>query len=146
MLNLSMNKTKPRRKRKYWRIAAIAISVCLVYLTLWVLTGTWGSWDVDRKFDKEFAFGLRPDASRRDVPVTRVHTRLDLAAMWEHPEKYPQLVGWWRYRRGFAIAPFIIVDEVAWVTGDLDGWGGRRIVFWFFGKTYWVPIRKYWSV
>ena len=56
--NVSMNKTKPTWKSKYRRGALISVGV---YLGLWVLTATWGSWDVDRAFDQEFAFGYRAD-------------------------------------------------------------------------------------
>ncbi len=117
-----------------------------VYLVLWLLTATWGSWDVDRKFDQEFAFGLRADASRRDIPVTRIYSNLDLAAMWDHPENFPQGVGWWRYRRGVAIAPFVIIEEIGYCTGSMDGWAGHRLVFWYFGKSLRVYFAKYWSI
>jgi hypothetical protein len=120
-----------------------------VYVVLWALTWTWGLHDVDRAFDAEFAVacdrafgsghGDDQGATARVVRLSRFNVR-DLSDPTNEP-----CDDYFRYRsRGSAVAPFVIVDEAAWVDAPLSGFGGRRVVFWFFGATTWFPIWAYW--
>ena len=55
----------PRFLRRGWvRIAAG------IYVFLWALTATWGNFEVDRHFDREFQTGY--DWNDRPAPVTRI--------------------------------------------------------------------------
>ena len=52
-----------------------------------------------------------------------------------------------RYRsRGFAVAPFVILDKVGVVRASMGGFGAARINFWCFGFSKWWPLKMYWQV
>jgi hypothetical protein len=120
---------------------AIKWIIC-VYATLWVITAIWGTLSVDHAFDHEFAVGSRWDDP---MPLVRVRSMVNPKDLNDPKNDLPEYP--FRYRsRGLAIAPFIILDEVAYVTAPLGGWGGRRIVLWFFGFTTWFGYDTYWNV
>jgi len=116
----------------------------VLYCFFWLLTWSLGLRAVDRDFDLQHQIGSRSlgDSGER-VAVMRVPFR----AM--HTEQ--EVVGFdrsspWRMRSsGWVLAPFLIVDEVAWQAHPLDGYAGRRIVVWFFGLSTWFPARTYWA-
>src|SRR5687767_5813106 len=120
------------------------VYVAATYLVLWLLTATVGLRSVDRAFDREFARGstgafqsARPAEVRR-LPFQRFPLFSDSqsAVPPEHP---------FRMRtKGYAIAPFLVVDEVSCQTHAFSGWGGHRLVFWLFGLSTWVPLKEYW--
>jgi hypothetical protein len=112
-----------------------------IYCFLWALTWTWGLYDADKDFDAEFAMavGYPEDEPHKIVRLTRFNVRDDSDPTNEPCDDY------FRYRsRGFAVAPFVIVDEAAWVDASHSGFGGRRVVFWFFGATTWFAFWAYW--
>ena len=116
----------------------------LVYCTLWAITALFGLPDVDRKFDIEFSVGtqnLAPPGKRSElVPVMRIPFSTELRDLHASVPDKP-----WRARSsGFAIAPFMIVDEVASQWGPLAGLSSKRLVFWFFGYSEWRDIKTYW--
>jgi len=117
-----------------------------VYLVLWVLTWTWGLYDVDKAFDAEFALA-HPHAfytPRDSETVATVRLSRFNVRQLDDPANF-QGQSWFRYRsRGFAIAPFVILDKAAWVDGPFSGFGGQRVVLWFFGATTWFSYRAYW--
>lgn len=120
------------------------IAVAGVYLALWALTWTWGVSDVDNNFDAEFSMGCSQLGQRATEPVVRID-KLNARELDDPGNEYPDAP--WRYRStGIAVAPFVILDEAAWVTAPLGGFGGRRVVFWFFGKTVWFPYWCHWMV
>ncbi|MBN8461171.1 MAG: hypothetical protein J0M04_25385 [Verrucomicrobia bacterium] len=128
-------------KRKITRI-------CLgVYLGLWLLTATIGNHQVNRKFDEDFGFGtVRPGSADR-VRIVRIRN-LDVRDP-DNPRNDPLIPenGLFRQRSwGIAIAPFVIVDEVATVFAPLGGFGGLRVNVWFFGYVRSVPVYPYWHV
>ena len=118
----------------------------LVYCTLWAITALFGLPDIDRKFDVEFAVGtqgLAAAGKRLEVlPVTRIPFTTQL----RNPQAMPAYVPdrQWRARStGYAIAPFVVIDEVACQWGSLAGLSGHRFVFWFFGFSEWTMLNKY---
>lgn len=115
-----------------------------VYLALWLVTALVGLPDVDRDFDEELAMGSLGfgGEENQEVPVMRIDF-IDFS----DPENFPSVIPGapWRCRsNGFAIAPFVIVDEAAWQDHALSGFAGRRVVIWAFGFVRWFPIQKYW--
>jgi hypothetical protein len=116
--------TKPARKR-YLRI------IGWTYGTLWAVTALFGLPDVDRKFDLEFALGTHGfgEGKRPEIlPVMRIPFSTELrdprATPWYVPDKP------WRSRsNGIAIAPFVVIDEVACQYGPLAGLSAHRLVF-----------------
>ena len=117
-----------------------------LYCGLWGLTALVGLPSVDRAFDREHSEGFSLMGQEKPESVIRVDgipNPKDLRDIRNKslPDKP------WRYRgKGHAIAPFVIIDEVAWVTAPLGGGAGRRMVFWLFGLQFWVPIQWYWNV
>ena len=133
---------KLNRKRKALAIAAG------VYCILWFLTATWGARDVDRAFDREFGVGvvgLSGDAAT--APIQRIDRLANFRDLMDPANQVPDDPGYFRSRsRGFAVAPFVIVDEAAAVVAPLGGFGARRINVWFFGLTKWWAVEAYWAV
>ena len=117
-----------------------------LYCGLWAVTALVGIPSVDNAFDRQFSEGFSLMAQEEHGPVIRIEhmgNPKDLrdGSNNDLPDKP------WRYRsRGIAVAPFVIIDEAAWVTAPLGGGAGRRIVFWFFGLQGWIPLKWYWSV
>jgi hypothetical protein len=133
------------RQTRKRRILIVTVSV---YCALWLLTATWGISDIDRAFDQEFAYGLTGmgDAPKK-VPIRRIEKMANVRILDDPANQFPDDIGLFRYRtRGFAVAPFIIIDEAATVYATLGGFGGMRINFWFFGYTNWWPLKCYWAV
>ena len=127
-------------KRKITRI-------CLgVYLGLWLLTATIGNHQIDRKFDEDFGFGTARLGSDR-VRIERIR---NLDAHDPTNPRNDSLIpenGLFRQRSwGVAIAPFVIVDEVATVFAPLGGFGGLRVNVWIFGCVRSFPVYPYWHV
>ena len=121
----------------------------LVYCALWAVTALFGLPDIDRKFDVEFAIGTHglapPDRELEVLSVIRIPftTALrDLGSAGTHvlvPDKP------WRARStGYAVAPFLVIDEVAFHTASLCGFSGHRLVFWFFGFSTCTELNCYW--
>jgi hypothetical protein len=132
--------TKPARKR-YLRIIA------WTYGTLWAVTALFGLPDVDRKFDLEFAVGTQGFAVERKRPDIIPVIRIPFSGQLRDPRAMPSYVPAkpWRSRSsGIAIAPFLVIDEVACQWGSLAGLSAHRIVFWFFRYTEWARIKTYW--
>jgi hypothetical protein len=119
----------------------------VIYCTLWTLTALFGLPDVDRKFDVDFAIGSQGFgvAGKRQevVPVMRIPFSTSLRNPEVTPDYVPDKP--WRARSaGLAIAPFLVIDEVAAQTHVLAGLSGHRLVFWFFGFSRWILIKTYW--
>lgn len=135
-------KMKWNRKQK-----ALAIFVG-VYCLLWILTATWGVSDVDRAFDREFSVGTAGFAENpKTVPIERIEKMANVRDLMDPANKLPDNTGFFRFRtHGIAIAPFVIIDEVATVFASLGGYGGRRINLWLFGITKWWSLKMYWAV
>jgi len=113
----------------------------------WAVTALFGLPDVDRKFDLEFAVGtqgLGVAGKRLEVmPVMRIPFTTSLRDPKTMPSYVPDKP--WRARSGgFAVAPFIVIDEVACQWGSLAGLSAHRVVFWFFGYSEWARIKTYW--
>lgn len=143
---MTMRRRNGMRKAVRWFAA--------IYLTLWLVTALFGvaSVDraVDRAFDREFAEGsrglgpgstpmpvIRIPFQRLPEPFHRLRDRRDVP--------FDVLRTPWRMRSpGLAVAPFLILDEAAWQSDALAGYGGRRVVFWFFGFSAWYPLKVYW--
>lgn len=133
---------KWNRKRK-----ALLI-VIVVYCILWVITGIWGVADVDREFDREFAFGYADFSEGTPaVAIQRIDKMANVRDLMDPANKLPSNSRFFRFRtRGIAVAPFVVVDQVATVFASLGGFGGRRVNIWFFGFTKWWLVKGYWSV
>jgi len=117
----------------------------LIYCALWAITALFGLPDVDRKFDVEFAVGTKDFGIARPEVLPAV--RIPFATLMRDPKAWPSYVPDkpWRARTtGYAIAPFIVIDEVAWQVAPLAGMSSHRCVFWFFGYSKWARIKTYW--
>ncbi len=128
-------------RRRYLRIGVA------VYCTLWAITALFGLPDVDHKFDLEFAVGtqgLGVNGKKPDIlPVMRIPFSTALRDPRAMPPYVPDKP--WRARsNGIAIAPFVVIDEVACQWGALAGLSAHRAVFWFFGYTEWARVKTYW--
>ena len=115
-----------------------------VYLLMWAITAFFGLPSVDRRFDQDLAMGSVGwgGPSNVKMPVKRIDffDAKDPSSLAASVPDTP-----WRCRSGgFAVAPFVIVDEAAWQNHILSGFAGKRLVLWFFGFTRWVPIKQYW--
>ena len=117
-----------------------------VYCLLWLLTATWGIFDVDRAFDREFAVGtadLAENAQR--VSIERIDRMANIRDPADPANEFPEDGGLFRFRtHGLAVAPFVVIDEAATAYAPLGGYGGRRVNLWFFGITKWWSLRTYW--
>lgn len=126
----------------------IMVKKCAIglYFFLWFITGTWGRSDVNRRFDLEFSLGNSGLVGTNAVPQSQPITRLPYSsAMRNIDYSQPPTIDLWRARStGIAIAPFVIIDEAAWVNGGLSGFAGRRVVFWCFGASRWLPRTVFW--
>ena len=125
--------------------AKIAIGFGL-YCGLWSLTALVGLPSVDRTFDRQHSEGFSLMGQEKTESVIRINSMPNPKDLRDIRNKsLPDKP--WRYRgKGHAIAPFVIIDEVAWVTAPLGGGAGRRLVFWLFGPQIWFPIQWYWNV
>ena len=113
-----------------------------VYLILWAFTAAVGIPQVDEAFDRELAVGSAGMGSGAKMLVKRVPF-FDSSEVDPHPESVRGVP--WRCRSaGFAVAPFLIIDEVAWQQHALSGFGGMRLVFWYPGHTRWFVLKRYW--
>ncbi len=131
--NRSQSSMLMKRKHKIWLIIAG------IYCFLWLLTGTWGISDIDQAFDRQYAVALD------QVPIERIQT-MNVRDIEDPTNKFPE-TDWFRYRsKGFAVCPFIVVDEAAAVWAGLAGFGGKRVCFWFFGFTHSWLVKAYWYV
>lgn len=133
------------RNKTKWTLKILA-----TYGFLWLLTATWGEHDVDCDFDRQLSVGDGGNSLGGDVvpvPVVRIYELANAHDFQELENKkmvppYP-----WRYRRhGVAVAPFIIIDEIAWITSGLGGESERRLIFWFFGYSKTHVLKAYWGV
>lgn len=136
-----------RRSLLSLTIGRMSVRIALgIYLLMWLLTALIGIPSVDRRFDEDLAMGSVGFGGPHNVPmpVKRVAffdvSDLDPSTLLRNAPDTP-----WRCRsNGFAVAPFVIIDEVAWQDHILSGFSGRRLVFWFFGFIRWVAIKQYW--
>jgi hypothetical protein len=131
-----MNPHRRQRLRKLLRWGGVT------YLMLWFVTALWGTSTVDRAFDTEFAMGegLSQDKPEPVIRVAYTKGMQKHDGIWSVPPDKN-----WRARsRGFAVAPFIVLDAAAWIDGGLSGFSGYRINLWFFGATSWFPLRVFW--
>ena len=112
---------------------------------MWAITGLFGPASVDRHFDEEFAFGSTGfgGTGNDSVQLQRIEL-FDLDDPLGMPADLSPDARWRCRSRGFAIAPFLIIDEAAWHDHILSGFAGKRLVFWFFGFSRWMPLRTYW--
>jgi hypothetical protein len=131
------------RMSRFLRRKSVRV-VAGVYVILWILTATWGNYDVDRHFDQEFQYGY--DSSSHTPPkMTRL--RRFYVEDLDDPRNTPLMPedSFFRYRsHGIPVAPFVIVDKIGTVYAALGGIGCRRLNVWFFGYTKWWPIWVYW--
>ena len=111
---------------------------------MWAITGQFGLSEVDRIFDEELAMGSLGFGGTGNVemPIKRIDF-FDASDPTDFPASVPD-TPWCCRSNGIAVAPFLIVDEVAWQDHILSGFAGRRAVFWFFGISAWVPLKQYW--
>jgi hypothetical protein len=118
-----------------------------IYCVLLALTALFGLPDIDRKFDIENALGTQNlSPSDKGLEVVSV-TRIPLSPELRNPETLPVYLRDrpWRARStGYAIAPFVVIDETAFRTDALRGLSGHRFVFWFFGFSKWTMLKTYW--
>ena len=129
--------------KKFIRRRKPLILICAIYLFLWLVTATWGLIDIDRQFDREFSSGFKISRTSKVAPNIRV-SNIDPRNPFEPKKVNPE--SFWRYRsRGIPIAPFIVIDDVAYQDAPLKGYGGRRLVFWFFGLSGSIPLAMYWT-
>jgi hypothetical protein len=123
------------RRKLILRFAAI-------YALLWLLTATWGLRDINRDFDKQFAFAVANDEGLQEEMV-RID-QVDIKDPYRDPP--PAMHGrYWRWRgKAIVLAPFIVTDQAGYQDAPLSGIGGRRIVFWCFGWSLPIWVRAYW--
>ena len=115
---------------------------------LWLLTATLGNFQIDKKFDRDFAYGTGSMGSDESVEIERIE-HLYVRDLMDPRNRtlFLKNHGLFRYRSwGVAIAPFIVVDEIGTVFAPLGGFGGLRVNLWFFGAMASVPIYAYWNV
>jgi hypothetical protein len=114
-----------------------------LYLALWIITGLFADASINRHFNEQFAFGYTTWSESGGLhPVVRVPYSHQ---MRKAPIARSDNAPLWRARsNGFAIAPFLLVDQAAWIDGPLSGFSGVRLVIWFFGYTHWFPLKAYW--
>lgn len=124
-----------------------SVIICsLIYGILWALTATWGVADIDSAFDREFTTGHEGLGTTKVTPIRRIAAIPNIRDLAD-PANAKTLDGLFRYRsHGIAIAPFLVIDEAAVIYASLGGFGGKRLTFWFFGWTTWVPLQRYWAV
>ena len=126
----------------------IILKILAGYCILWLLTATWGEHDVDCDFDRYVSVGNggSPLGGKIiPVPVVRIYEMANPRDLLDPKNEVPEYP--WRYRcRGIAVAPFFIVDEIAWIRSGLGGSGERRLIFWFFGYSHEHTLKAYWGV
>ncbi|MEY3172411.1 MAG: hypothetical protein RLZZ436_324 [Planctomycetota bacterium] len=116
-----------------------------LYAVLWIVTGVVGLPQIDRAFDREFAAGS-PDAfatderPARNVPASRV----PYVRVTDPSEHLLPDIPFRSRSTGLPIAPFLVIDEACVAEAPLAAFSGRRMVFWFFGYTRWVPLKVWW--
>ena len=119
----------------------------ILYCALWASTAFLGLPNVDHKFDTDYAVGSQGLGFAGMEPGALRVSRIPFTSALRNPNAWPSYVPPrpWRSRsKGFAIAPFIIVDEIACQTASLGGLSAQRIVFWFFGYSDWTTIKIFW--
>lgn len=128
--------SKLRRQRSFR--AAVSI-----YIALWIVTALFGNSRINKSFDRQFAVGFTTLAENEEPkPAVRVPYSREM----RNPRNLDSVKApVWRARTtGFPVAPFVIVDEAAWIDGPLSGFSGIRVVIWFFGYTHWFPLKVFW--
>ena len=81
------------------------------------------------------------------MPIQRIDKMANVRDLMDPANQLPSDTGLFRFRsRGFAVAPFVIVDQAATRFASMGGFGGTRINLWFFGSTKWWLAKHYWSV
>jgi hypothetical protein len=125
----------------------VLVILFAIYMFLWFLTAIWGNCDVRRDFDKQFEYGYPNLAGGEKVKITSIDSFYVYSLEHEYnQDKLPEN-GLFRYKSiGIAIAPFVIVDNMAEVSGVLSGLGATRLNLWLFGYTWWYPVIAYWTV
>jgi hypothetical protein len=125
----------------------LLLTASSLYSVLWLLTATWGTSDIDQKFDREIAVGYAGLASAdhpsKPEPVVRVPYSVRMQRVDDYSAA-PSNRFWRAKSRGIAVAPFVIVDAAAWADGSLSGFSGYRVIFWSFGASRWFPLRVFW--
>ena len=115
------------------------------YSALWIITGVLGLPQTDRAFDREFAFGSSDVFSTDERPAGIVPaSRVPYVRVTDPSEHSPPDIPFRSRSTGFPIAPFLIVDEVCVAQAPLAAFSGRRIIFWFFGYSRWLPLKVWW--
>jgi hypothetical protein len=127
----------------------LALKTVAIYGFLWLLTATWGNHDVDCDFDRQFSIGDKGSALGGPIvptPVVRID-ELPNPKNLDDPTNKEAIPGYpWRFRsRAIAVAPFVIVDEIAFYLGGMEAHSWRRLTFWFFGYTKWTILKHYWT-
>lgn len=117
-----------------------------IYLFLWLLTAIWGTYDIRRKFNHDFEYGYKNWTNERIKIVS-----LDSFYVYDLANKYNEgripRDGLFKYKSsGIAVAPFIVVDNIAVVWADLAGLGAARLNIWVPGYIWSHPIIVYWLV
>ncbi len=127
----------------------LVLRILAIYGFLWILTATWGNHDVDCDFDRQYSVGDGGNPLGGPVvptPIVRIYElpnpkNLDDPKNKDAVPKFP-----WRFRSGaVAIAPFVIIDEIAFYRGGIEAHSWRRLTFWFFGYTRCKILKRYWT-
>ena len=115
-----------------------------VYIFLWLLTAVWGNYDVRKKFNIQYGYAYK-EWTNEKIKTEEVSSFYVYDLEHEYnKDKIPEN-GRFRYKSiGIAIAPFIIVDNIAAVWASLAGIGATRINLWVFGYTWGSPVIVYW--
>jgi hypothetical protein len=127
----------------------LVLKVVAVYGLLWLLTATWGNHDVDCDFDRQFSVGNGGSPLGGPVvptPVVRIHELPNPKNLDDPKNKGAIPENPWRFRNGaIAVAPFVIIDEIAFYRGGMEAHSWRRMTFWFFGYTKSTILKHYWT-
>jgi hypothetical protein len=126
----------------------LVLKILVIYGFLWFLTATWGNHDIDCDFDRFLSVGNGGSPLGGPVvpvPVVRIYEMANPHSLIDPKNQVPQTP--WRYRKpGCAVAPFFIIDEIAWVRSGLGGSSERRLIFWLFGYSKSYTLKFYWEV
>ena len=125
----------------------LVLKAIAIYGLLWLLTATWGEHDVDCDFDRRVSVGNANPLGGKivPVPVIRIYEMANPHDLLDPKNEIPKVP--WRYRnQGIAVAPFFIIDEIAWVRSGIGGSSERRLIFWFLGYSKEFMLKFYWGV
>jgi hypothetical protein len=114
------------------RILSILIGI---YILMWLLTATWGHYDLYKTFDG--------DMSDPNSGIQLVHKVKNLK---DPSQAEVSVEGYWRYRKCFSMAPFVVRFEYAYIGSSISGGAGKGIALWFFGYKHLLSHESYWEI